>query len=64
MAIAPAQPPNAVTAEGSSSHALGSINVISDTDWSIMRPNDFSLAGEKLNFTENVKLFDSMEKVF
>ena len=36
----------------------------SDTDWSIMRPNDFSLAGEKLNFTENVKLLDSMENVF
>ena len=36
----------------------------SDTDWSIMRPNDFSLAGEKLNFTENVKLSDSMEKLF
>ena len=36
----------------------------SDTDWSIMRPNDFSLTGEKLNFMENVKLSDSMEKLF
>lgn len=35
----------------------------SDTDWSIMRPNDFSLSGENLHFNENVKLSDSIQKL-
>ena len=34
-----------------------------DTDWSIMRPSDFSLAGEKLEFNTNCKLSKSEVKI-
>ena len=34
-----------------------------ESDWSIMRPNDFSLSGENLKFKENVKLSDSILKL-
>ena len=33
------------------------------TDWSILRPSDFSLAGECLSFTDNVKLDNSESKL-
>ena len=34
-----------------------------NTDWSILRPSDFSLAGECLSFTDNVKLDNSESKL-
>jgi cell wall-associated NlpC family hydrolase len=35
-----------------------------DTDWSIMRPNDLSLDGEKLNFNPGVKLSNTETRIF
>ena len=34
-----------------------------DTDWSIMRPCDFALDGENLNYTEETKLLDFESKL-
>ncbi len=34
-----------------------------ETDWSILRPSDFSIAGEKLNFYDNAKLGDCETRI-
>lgn len=34
-----------------------------NTDWSIMRPNDFSLSGENLKLVDNVKLSDTITQI-